>query len=702
MSVHFERHDAVAVAIVDRPPVNAIDSGVRAGLLAAVRQAEGDPSIRALVVACRGRTFMSGADLSELGSTIQPPTYPETLAALENCRIPVIAALHGTALGGGLEIAMACHYRCAARDARMGMPEITLGILPGAGGTQRLPRLVGSEQALELLLQGAPITAQRALDLGLIDEVFEGDALAGGLAMAQRLVAAQAACRPTRALPVRGGALDDAAIEAILQRHARGLKGRTTQNSILASVRAASTETFDDGLRLEAKLSAESLLTTESIALRHVFFAERECGRIPGLAASAKAPDISRAAVIGAGTMGSGIAMSLADAGIPTALIERDPQALERGLKNIRDNYDASLKRGRIDAATLQSRLALIQGSIESNSARDADLVIEAVFEDFELKRSVLQKLDEIIAPGALLASNTSSLSLTALASATRHPERVVGLHFFSPANVMRLLEIVRGQHTSDATLVAALALAKKLRKIGVVAGDGFGFIGNRMMLDGYFREVELMLLQGVAPSRIDAVMESFGFAMGPNRVNDMAGVDVGTRVRTELARREPRAAPYHAVSDALTALGRLGQKTGQGIYRYVPGDRTPHSDAEVDTLVRELANRHHVAPREVSDEEIEQRCVLSLVAVGARILEEGFAFRASDIDVVWTSGYGFPRWRGGPMCYADSLGLAQVVRRVETLSSTGGADYWRIPALLRELAASGRSFADWDRDRRS
>ncbi len=702
MTVHFEKRDAVAVAIVDRPPVNAIDSSVRAGLLAAVKRAEADSSIRALVVACRGRTFMSGADLSELGSEIQPPTYPETLAALENCAIPVIAALHGTALGGGLEIAMACHYRGATRDARMGMPEITLGILPGAGGTQRLPRLVGSEQALELLLKGAPIASPAALEMGLIDEVFEGDALAGGIAMAQKLIAAQAQARPTRSLPVRGNPLDDAAIDAILQRHARALKGRTTQNVIVASIRAASTLPFDDGLRLEAKLSAESLLTTESRALRHVFFAERECGRIPGLASNDKAPEIKHAAVIGAGTMGSGIAMSLADAGIPTALIEQNSSALERGLKNIRDNYEISLKRGRIDAATLQARLALIQGSIDAGAARGADLVIEAVFEDFELKRSVLRKLDEIIAPGALLASNTSSLSLTALAADTKHPERVVGLHFFSPANIMRLLEIVRGQHTSDATLVAALALAKKLRKIGVVAGDGFGFIGNRMMLDGYFREAELMLLQGIAPARIDAVMENFGFAMGPNRVNDMAGIDVGTRVRTELAKRERRAAPYHAVSDALTAQGKLGQKTGQGIYLYTPGDRTPQPNPELEPFVRELAAHHGVAPRDASDEEIEQRCVLSLIVVGARILEEGVAFRASDIDVVWTSGYGFPRWRGGPMCYADSLGLDRVVQQVEKLQSTGGGEYWEIPTLLRELASAGRTFADWDRERRS
>ena len=701
MSVKFERHGDVAAAVVERPPVNAIDASVRAGLIAAVQQAEADRSIRALVVACAGRTFLSGADLAELGSEIRPPAYSLVLSALENCKIPVIAALHGTALGGGLEIAMACHYRCASRDARMGMPEITLGILPGAGGTQRLPRLIGAANTLELLIQGAPITAQRALELGLIDEVFDGDALPNGLEIARRLIAANAHPQPARLRPVPA-ALDDSTITAILDRNARALAGRTTQNSIIASVRAATNPDFDAGLRLEAELSAASLQTPESLALRHVFFAERECGRIPGREPAGRPREPSRAAVIGAGTMGSGIAMALADAGIPTALIERDAAALDRGLGTIRTNYEASMKRGRIDAATLAKRLSLIQGTLDFETTRDADLVIEAVFEDFALKRTVLQRLDALLAPDALLASNTSSLSLTELAAGLSHPERVVGLHFFSPANIMRLLEIVRGAHTSDKTLFEALALAKKLRKIGVVAGDGFGFIGNRMMLDGYFREAELMLLQGVAPERIDAVMEKFGFAMGPNRVNDMAGIDVGTRVRNELARREKRAAPYHVVSDTLTSLGRLGQKTAQGIYRYVAGDRTPHPDPELATLVRELAKRHQVEPREVSDDEIERRCVLSLVNVGAQILEEEIAFRASDIDVVWTSGYGFPRWRGGPMCHADSLGLDRVVKQIGDLQSTGGGDYWRVSKLLRELAESGRTFADWDRGRRS
>jgi 3-hydroxyacyl-CoA dehydrogenase len=697
MSVTFEVHGEVAVALVDRPPVNAIDASVRAGLIDAARRAAETKGVRALVIACRGRTFMSGADLAELGSKIPPPGYAEMLAALEQCHLPVVASLHGTALGGGLEIAMACHYRCATPTARMGMPEITLGILPGAGGTQRLPRLVGAEAALDLLLKGAPIEAARALELGLIDEIAGDDPIASGIAYAGRLIASHAPPRPTRGLTTHVRPLQDAQIDAALARHARALKGRGTQHFIVRALRAAMEPDIDAGLALEAKLSAESLQTAESRALRHVFFAERECGRIPGLDPALRAPQIQRAAVIGAGTMGAGIAMALADAGIETALIDRDMPALERGLAIIAENYAGSVQRGRLTAAAADERRQRIRGSIDLDAARDADVAIEAVYEDFELKRSILQKLDGILPERALLASNTSSLSLTALARATRAPGRVIGLHFFSPANVMRLLEIVRGADTSPATLAAGLALGKTLRKTGVVVGDGFGFVGNRMMLDGYFREVELMLLQGVSPARIDEVMEDFGFAMGPNRVNDMAGIDVGTKVRIELARRETRAAPYHVVSDALTPLGRLGQKTGSGIYRYEPGDRTPRENPDLAPLVSRLAAQYGVAPRDVSDEEIRRRCVLSLVNVGANILAEGLSFRASDIDVIWTSGYGFPRWRGGPMHYADSLGLQEVVAEMRVLAATGGAEYWAPSPLLLELAAARSSFAARD-----
>jgi 3-hydroxyacyl-CoA dehydrogenase len=697
LSVSFERRGNVAVALVDRPPVNAIDASIRAGLLHAAQQTIEDSSIGALVIACRGRTFLSGADLSELDTGVASPSYGVVLHALEDCPKPVIAALHGTPLGGGLEVAMACHYRCAAPGTRLGMPEITLGILPGAGGTQRLPRLIGIENALDLLLSGAIIESTRARDLGLVDEIIGDDALEGGIEYARKLIADGAGPRPTRFMRAPQS-LAEPEIAKILTRHARALKGRTTQNLVFEAIRAVSELSFDEGLKLEARLSAQSLETLESRALRHVFFAERECGRIPGIETRAPVGDIRRAAVIGAGTMGSGIAMSLADAGIPTALIEREPAALERGLGAIRENYASSVQRGRLDATAAQERQALIEGSLSFEAVGNADLVIEAVFEDFELKRSVLTQIDAVVRPEAIIASNTSSLSLTSLASASRHPERVIGLHFFSPANVMRLLEIVRGAQTSQATILAGLALARKLRKVGVVVGDGFGFVGNRMMLDGYFREVELMLLQGVPPERIDSVMENFGFAMGPNRVNDMAGIDVGTRVRTELIKRELRQPPYHVVSDALTALGHLGQKTGRGIYRYEAGNRTPLADPEVTLLTRALAAKHSIDPRDVSDAEIEQRCVLSLINIGAQILAEGMAYRAADIDVVWTAGYGFPRWRGGPMFYADTLGIDRVVAQIEALAATGGGDYWRVSPLLRQLAAAGRTFADWDR----
>jgi 3-hydroxyacyl-CoA dehydrogenase len=699
MTVIFERHGNVALALVDRPPVNAIDPSVRAGLLDAARKTAADPAIHALVIACRGRTFCSGADLEELNSGVQAPGYPETLAALEDCPKPVIASLHGTALGGGLEIAMACHYRCAVPGARMGMPEITLGILPGAGGTQRLPRLVGPDAALEMLLKGAPVDAAAARELGLIDEVVGDDPIAEGLAYARRLLESGATARPTRELTAKLRPLGEPEIQAAFERHARGLKGRTTQHLIVKSIRAATAKPWGEGLRLEAQLSADSLLTPESRALRHVFFAERECARVPGIEPAARPWEIRRAVVVGAGTMGTGIAMALSDSGIQTTLVDRDSAALERGLRIINDNYAASVQRGRLTPEAMQSHLERIRGSVELEAAREADLVIEAVFEDMQLKRTLLQRLDGLMRDDALLASNTSSLSLTTLAQATQRPGRVIGLHFFSPANVMRLLEIVRGAATSNESIARALTVAKKLRKIGVVVGDGFGFVGNRMMLDGYFREADLMLLQGVAPARIDAAMEAFGFAMGPNRVNDMAGIDVGTRVRTELLKREQRPPTYHVVSDSLTALGRLGQKSGRGIYRYEAGNRAALEDPEFAGFVRELAAKHGVAPREVSDQDIQRRCVLSLVNIGADILAERLAYRASDIDVVWTSGYGFPRWRGGPMHYADALGLDQVVQQIRALHAAGNGDHWKPAASLEALASAGKSFADWDRE---
>jgi len=541
------------------------------------------------------------------------------------------------------------------------------------------------------------MNAQRGRELGLIDEIIGDDPVAGGITYAQQLAAAGAAPRRTRdRTAIKASEAD---IQGALERAARGLKGRTTQHDVVRTIKAAGELPFAEGMALETKISADSLLATESLALRHVFFAERECARIPDVAAPPAPMPVKNAAVIGAGTMGAGIAIALADSGLPTTLIEVDQSGVERGLAGIRATYEASVKRGRLTAEDLAKRMALIKGAVGLESAANVDLVIEAVFEDMALKKSILSTLDKVTPNHAVLASNTSSLSVTELGAATSRPDKVIGLHFFSPANVMRLLEIVRGEQTSLETIATGLSLGKTLRKVGVVVGDGFGFVGNRMMLDGYFREAELMLLQGVAPERIDAVMEDFGFAMGPNRVNDMAGVDVGTKVRIELAKRAYRAPPYHAVSDALTPMGRLGQKTGKGVYRYEPGDRTPRRDAEVDALIQKLAAEHGVKAIDVSDKEIEERCVLSLINIGAAILEEGLAYRASDIDVVWTSGYGFPRWRGGPMFYADTLGLAHVAARVRHFERQLGA-YWTPSKLLLELAESGGSFAAWDAKR--
>jgi 3-hydroxyacyl-CoA dehydrogenase len=696
--VSYSVRDGVAVLVVDRPPVNAADASVRAGLRDGVRRAQTDKAAKAVLIACAGRTFISGADLGELAGTIGEPNFNEVLAEVEASAKPVVASLHGTALGGGLETAMACHYRCAVASARMGLPEITLGIIPGAGGTQRLPRLIGARAALEHLLKGAPIGAEDARKCGLIDEIVEGEPIEAGLAYAKRLLAQGAGPRRTSERHVDAAGFDDKGIAEALAANARGLKGRTTQHDVIAALKAAVENPFKDGLAVEAELADATLKSPEGRALIHVFFAEREAGKIPGLPQDIKSKEIRTAAVVGAGTMGGGIAMALADSSIPVTLIEAKQEFLDRGLKKMRGDYEASVKRGRLTPAEVERRLGLVAPTLDTADAAGVDVVIEAVSEDMDLKKRVLADLDKALGPDAVIASNTSSLSLSELASATRRPEQVVGLHFFSPAHVMRLLEIVRGEKTSLETLATALAIAKKLKKIGVVAGDGFGFIGNRMMLDGQWRENEVMLLEGVAPARLDAVIEDFGMAMGPNKVNDMGGVDIGTKVRIELLKRETRPAPYHVVSDALTPTGNLGQKTGQGVYRYEKGDRTPRPNPDFAPFVEKLAKEHGVAQREVGDDEIVERMILPLINIGAQILDEGVAYRASDIDVVWTSGYGFPRWRGGPMFYADELGLDHVLARIKHYEARYGG-YWKPAPLLVKLAKAASSFAARDKE---
>ncbi|MFC3077418.1 3-hydroxyacyl-CoA dehydrogenase NAD-binding domain-containing protein [Phenylobacterium terrae] len=697
-AVRYEGRGEVGVILIDRPPVNAIDVAVRRGIQTALDQALADPAVKVVLLACEGRTFLSGADLNELGGAIEAPGYYETFDALEASTKPVVAVLHGTALGGGLECALACHYRAAVADARMGMPEITLGIVPGAGGTQRLPRLIGARPALEMMIAGAPVDAAKAKAMGLIDEIVEGAPLQGGLDYARRLAAQGAPVRRTGERTVDAAGFSEAEVADYLKSQARALKGRTTQEKTIAAIRAAIELPLADGLKREDELSQASLKDRESEALRHVFFAEREVGKIPGLPAMEPAP-IRKAAVVGAGTMGGGIAMALANAGVPTALIEVSQEALDRGLKQVRENYEVTVSRGRMTPQELEQRMGLIRGATSQDAAADADVVIEAVFEDMDLKKKVLAGIDAVAPPHAILGSNTSTLSITELAKATRRPEQVVGLHFFSPAHVMRLLEIVRGEQTSSQTLVTSLEVARKLKKTGVVSGDAFGFIGNKMMQDGYFREAEQLLLEGASPEQIDAVMERFGFAMGPNKVNDMAGIDVGTKVREELYKRESRPDPYFVVSDALTAQGKLGQKTGEGVYLYKAGDRTAYPNPATTALIRELAQARQIPQRTIDDAEIEERCILPLINVGAQLLDDGIAYRAKDIDVVWTSGYGFPRHLGGPMFYADTLGLKHVLERVAHYHETLG-HYWTPAPLLVRLAGEGGTFTQFDQHR--
>jgi len=695
--VHHHRTGCVGFLIIDYPPVNVLGAVVRSGLASALEWALADDEVRAIVVACAGKTFSAGADINEFDAPMVEPSLQSVFAAIEAATKPVIAALHGTALGGGLELALACHYRVALADAKLGLPEITLGVIPGAGGTQRLPRIIGAAAALDMIVSGAPVDGAKAHSLGLIDAVIEGDLLQGAQRFSERLVEQGAKPRPTRERPVDSTGFDAAGIAAVLSKHSRALKGRTTQQLIVDAVTAATLPGFDVGLSVERNLADFSITTTESKALRHQFFAERQVARVPGVPPDALKAPIARVAVIGAGTMGSGIATACADAGVAVTLIDSTAAGLERGLSLIASNYDSSVARGRLTAEAAAQRRARIADSLDLKAAANADVVIEAVFEDLALKQHILGQVASLTPASTLLASNTSSLSIAELARPCRDPQRVVGLHFFSPAHVMRLLEIVRTESTDPMALGKALAVAKLLRKIGVVAGDAFGFIGNKMMLDGYWREAELLMLEGASPEQVDAAMESFGFAMGPARVNDLGGTDVGTKTRIELFKRESRPDPYFVIADALTAMNRLGQKTNAGFYRYEPGDRKALPDDAVTQLIMDLASKRGIPRRGIYPAEIVERCILQLINVGAQVLESGVAVRAADIDVVWVHGYGFPRHLGGPMFYADSLGLKRVLERIEHYQSRVKSEYWRPSALLVSLATKGQSFAQWD-----
>ncbi len=686
--VTSERRGSTTVITVDNPPVNALSHAVREGLMRAVDEAERDGESRALVLICSGRTFIAGADIREFDQPPKEPYLPDVVARLEACDKPVLAAIHGTALGGGLEIAMGCHYRLAAASAKVGLPEVKLGLLPGATGTQRLPRLVGVERALAMMLSGEPIGAQAARDAGLVDRVTdEDDLLAAALAFAGELHEP----RRVRDLPVP--AVDAQVFADARQKLATSARGLLSPGKIVRAVELATELDFDAGVAAERELFAECQDSPQSSGLRHAFFAEREAAKVPGLAKDTPVREVQKVAVLGAGTMGSGIAYACLGAGYRVHLLDSDEEGLARGAATIRKLFDGGVARGKLTGSAAAEGMARLRTTLDYGELAEADLVIEAVFENMAIKKEVFARLDAVCRPGAVLATNTSTLDVDAIAAMTKRPQDVIGLHFFSPAHVMRLLEIVRGDKTADDVIATGLALAKRLRKIGVVVGNCYGFVGNRMLY-GYGRENQLLLLEGAAPEAIDRALTDWGMAMGPNAVGDLAGLDVGYKTRQERTDLpdDPR---FYAVADRLVELGRFGQKTGAGTYRYESGSRTPLPDPEVQQLIRDEAARLGVEQRDINDTEIVERCIYALITEGARILEDGIAARSSDIDVIWMNGYGFPRHRGGPMHFADTIGADTVFDKVCEFRDRFGDRYWQPPRLLETLAKSGGRFAD-------
>ena len=690
-------NDGIAVVMVDRPPINAIDQTVRQGLDRAFSELRARDNVQAIVLGCAGPTFIAGADIREFDTGIGPPGYHEVFRRIEDSPVPVVAAVHGTALGAGTEIALACHYRVAVDGARLGLPELSLGIIPGAGGTQRMPRLIPLADAAEMMLSGRPMPVGRAKELGLIDEIVSGDVIGGAVAFAKQLVAQGRGPRRTRELPVRSA---ENASQMFAERRAHAVKvmrGRHSPLKLLEALQAAVEKPFDAGLAVERTISGELEQSLKSRALRHLFFAEREARKIPGLSDRGQRRAVAGVGIVGAGTMGGGIAMVFANAGIPVTLLDMNARALDDGLGKIRKNYERSVSRGRLQADQMESRMRLITPALDKAALADADLLIEAVFEKMSLKQEIFAQLDQVAKQGAILATNTSTLNVDEIAEVTKRPQDVIGLHFFSPANVMPLLEIVQGKKTADDVLATALDLAKAIRKTGVVSKVCYGFIGNRMM-DPYGREAEHCVLEGATPKDVDDALEAFGMAMGILAVYDMAGVDVGHLTRVALGDAFAKDPAFYRPSAMLTERGWLGQKTGRGYYRYQDSKR--HPDPEVVAMLQEEAKRLGVSQRKPTAAEICERCLYALINEGARILEEGVALRASDIDVVYTAGYGFPRWRGGPMFYADTVGLKTIYDRILEFQRTLDSRYWQSAPLLERLANANSSFAQWQADR--
>ena len=694
--VTVEVTDDIALVIISNPPVNAINQKVRSGLMTAFQTVDQDNNVRAVVLKCAGRTFMAGADIKEFDEPIAEPGYHEVFSVIESCSKPVIAAIHGTALGAGLEAALACHYRCAVENARMGLPEVSLGIIPGAGGSQRLPRLIGAKAALEFILGGVTVSATEAYKIGILDRVIKEDLMEGTLEYIGSLLADGVGPRKVSEMLVDKSGYGEEFLVDARKLSARRLRGQNAPNLVIEAINNAVNLPFEEGIRKEKIIGDKALVSKEAKALRNIFFSEREIGKIPGISSDTKRMQINNVAILGSGTMGGGIAMNFANAGIPAVILDVSEAVLQRGIAVVRENYENTVKRGRLSKSDMVDRMELISGTTDYNAIAESDLVIEAVFEDIDLKKKVFKKIDGICKPEAIIATNTSTLNINQIAAVTKRPEKIIGLHFFSPANVMKLLEIVRAEKTSPEVLATAIDTAKRIKKIGVVAGVCFGFIGNRMMAEGFHREADQMLLEGASPQQIDQVMYDFGFPMGPFAMHDMAGVDIMHSILKTTGKKENNREPYFNVLYQVGELGRFGQKTGSGFYRYDEGSRRPLHDPVTDALILQEAERLGIKRTTIENTEIEQRCVYSLINEGAKILEEGIAYRPGDIDVIWSYGYGFPRFRGGPMYMADQIGLETIYEAVMSYRDKFG-DYWTPAPLLETLARDRKTFADWN-----
>ncbi|MEX1153037.1 3-hydroxyacyl-CoA dehydrogenase NAD-binding domain-containing protein [Parvibaculum sp.] len=683
----LEKEGEIAILTLNSPPVNALSGPVREGIANGIKQAIDDADVKAIVLICEGRTFIAGADITEFGKAPSGPSLFDALAMIEHGPKPVIAAIHGTALGGGLEVALTCHYRVAVPSAKCGLPEVNLGLLPGAGGTQRLPRIVGPEKALEMVTSGQHVAAKKCLEMGLVDELTEeGKLRDGAVAFAKKIVAEKRPLKKVRDLndKVEAARGKPEIFADFRKTNARKFRGFLAPEYNIQCIEAAVNLPFDEGIKVEQKLFRELVTGTQSAAQRHVFFAERQVWKLPDVPADTPTIPVEKVGIIGAGTMGGGIAMNFLNVGLPVTIVETKQEALDRGIATIRRNYENSAKKGRFPMEEVEKRMGLLTGSLEMEALADSDLVIEAVFENMDIKKEVFSKLDRIVKQGAILATNTSALNIDEIATAVKRPEAVIGLHFFSPANVMRLLEVVRADKTSKPVIATSMQMAKKIGKIAALVGVCPGFVGNRILAQRQ-REAQKLILEGAMPWDVDRVLYDFGLPMGPFAMSDLAGLDIGWS--KEKSKGE-------TIRDKLCEMDRRGQKTGAGFYDY-DENRNAKPSPVVEKIILDHAASKGINRRKISDDEILERCIYPMINEGAKILEEGKAIRSSDIDIVWINGYGFPVYRGGPMFYGDTVGADKVLAKMKEFQAQMGDDF-KPAALLEKIVAEGKKFADF------